>query len=248
VVAYRARAHHRGSPAATLSSVPSEPAPAAPALATELKKVESLLEAGNTAAARLTLEDQLAKRPQDARVHYMLGRVAFSDNRHADGLASYRQAITLDPGFRGDPVLLAHVDTALAEPRHAQAALDLIIDKIGSPAADLLEKVANEGSDLARRRRAATTLHEMGKDDRVDRVGLLILELKKAPTCEERKDLALQLRAAGDTRALPALKALRSRGGGGLGRLMSRLGGGGAGTACMKKELADAIKELEEKS
>jgi hypothetical protein len=177
----------------------------------------------------------------------MLGRVAFSDNRHADGLASYRQAITLDPGFRGDPVLLAHIDTALGEPRHAQAALDLIIDKIGSPAADLLEKVANEGSDLPRRRRAATALHEMGKDDRVDRVGLLILELKKAPTCEERKDLVEQLRAAGDPRALPALKSLRGRGGG-LGRLMSRLGAGGAGTACMKKELADAIKELEDKS
>jgi len=245
VVGYRIRAHHRG--AGALTSAPSEPAPVAPGLATELKKVESLLEAGNTAAAKLTLEDQLAQRPQDARVHYMLGRVAFSDNRHADGLASYRQAITLDPGFRGDPVLLAHVDTALGEPRHAQAALDLIIDKIGSPAADLLEKVANEGSDLARRRRAATALHEMGKDDRVDRVGLLILELKKAPTCEERKDLVEQLRAAGDTRALPALKSLRGRGGG-LSRLMSRLGAGGTGTACMKKELADAIKELEEKS
>ena len=244
-VGYRVRAHHRG--AGALTSTPSAPAPVAPALATELKKVESLLEAGNTAAAKLTLEDQLAKRPQDARVHYMLGRVAFSDNRHADGLASYRQAITLDPGFRGDPVLLAHVDTALGEPRHAQAALDLIIDKIGSPAADLLEKVANEGSDLARRRRAATALHEMGKDDRVDRVGLLILELKKAPTCEERKDLVEQLRAAGDPRALPALKSLRGRGGG-FGRLMSRLGAGNSGTACMKKELADAIKELEEKS
>ena len=35
--------------------------------------------------------------------------------------------------------------------------------------------------------------------------------------------------------------------GNGLSRLMSRLGGG-AGVACMKKELADAIKELEEKS
>ena len=247
-VGYRIRAHHRGSGVAALSSSPAEPAPVAPALATELKKVESLLEAGNTAAAKLTLEEQLSKRPDDARIHYMLGRVAFSDNRHADGLASYRQAITLDPGFRGDPVLLAHVDTALAEPRHAPAALDLIIDKIGSPAADLLEKVANEGSDLARRRRAATALHEMGKDQKVDRVSLLILELKKASTCEERKDLVAELRAAGDTRALPALKSLRARGGSGLGRLMSRLGGGGAGTACMKKELADAIKELEEKS
>jgi hypothetical protein len=246
VVVLRGRARRGGGATVALTAAPAEPAPAAPALATELKKVESFLEAGNIAAARLALEAQRAQRPREARVHYMLGRLAFADNRRAEGLAAYREAITLDPGFRGDPVLLAHVDAALAEPRTAPAALELIVEKIGTPAADLLEKVANEGSDLARRRRAAGALQEMGKGDRIDRVGLLILELKKAPTCEERKDLVGQLRAAGDPRALPALKALRPRGGG-LGRLMSRIGGG-AGTGCMKKELADAIKELEEKS
>jgi tetratricopeptide (TPR) repeat protein len=236
----------RSRGAAGLSARPTEPAPAAPALAGELKKVEGFLEDGNTVAARLALEDQLARRPKDARVHYMLGRLAFADNRHADGLASYREAIALDDGFRGDPVLLAHVDTALGEPRQSQAALDLIIEKIGPPAADLLEKVANEGGDLPRRRRAAAALDDMGKGVRVDRVELQLLELKKAQTCEERKELVEKLRAAGDPRALPALKALRPRGNG-LSRLMSRLGGG-AGVACMKKELADAIKELEEKS
>jgi tetratricopeptide (TPR) repeat protein len=241
----RARAL-RSKSAAGLSARPTEPAPATPALANELKKVEGFLEDGNTVAARLALEDQLARRPKDARVHYMLGRLAFADNRHAEGLGSYREAIGLDDGFRGDPVLLAHVDTALSEPRQAQAALDLIIEKIGPPAADLLEKVANEGGDVVRRRRAAAALDEMGKGGRVDRVGLLTLELKKAQTCEERKELVEKLRAAGDPRALPALKGLRPRGNG-LSRLMARLGGG-AGVACMKKELADAIKELEEKS
>jgi eukaryotic-like serine/threonine-protein kinase len=245
-VVYRGRAH-RATGAAGLSARPTEPAPVAPALASELKKVEGLLEEGNLVAARLALEDQLARRPKDARVHYMLGRLAFADNRHADGLAAYRDAIGLDDGFRGDPVLLAHVDAALAEPRQAQAALDLVIERIGPPAADLLEKVANEGSDLTRRRRAAAALDDMGKGDRVDRVGLLVLELKKAQTCDDRKELVGKLRAAGDPRALPALKALRPRGG--IGRLMSRLGAGASGgVGCMKKELADAIKELEEKS
>ncbi|HET6150263.1 MAG TPA: serine/threonine-protein kinase, partial [Polyangia bacterium] len=245
MVALRGRAL-RSKNAAGLSARPTEPAPATPALANELKRVEGFLEEGNTVAARLALDDQLARRPRDARLHYMLGRLAFADNRHAEGLASYREAIVLDDGFRGDPVLLSHVDTALSEPRQAQAALDLIIEKIGPPAADLLEKVANEGGDLARRRRAAAALDEMGKGSRVDRVELLVLELKKAQTCEERKELVEKLRAAGDRRALPALKTLRPHGNG-LSRLMSRLGGG-AGVACMKKELADAIKELEEKS
>jgi len=244
-IALRGRIARKGASVAVLKSPPPRPAPPAPELATRLKKVEAQLEAGNTVAARLALEGELSERPKDARIHYMLGRIAFAENRRADGLASYREAITLDAGFRGDPVLLAHVDSALSEPRHAAAALDLVIDEIGTPAADLLEKVANEGSDLPRRRRAATALKEMGKGDRVDQLGLLQLELKKAPTCEDRKVVVEELRQLGDPRALPVLKGLRPRGG--INRLMARLAGT-AGTACMKKELAAAIKELEEKS
>ena len=74
------------------------------------------------------------------------------------------------PGFRGDPVLLAHVDAMLADPKKADAALDLVIDRVGAPAADLLEKVANDGSDLGHRQRAADALEELGQGKRVDRV------------------------------------------------------------------------------
>jgi serine/threonine-protein kinase len=224
-----------------LVTAPAKPAPPAPALVDRLKKVEVLLEEGSTAAARAALEGELAQRPKDARIRYMLGRVAFADSKHGEGLAHYQEAIALDPGFRGDPVLLAHVDTALAEPKHAEAALDLIIDQIGAPAADLLEKVANEGTDLPRRQRAATALEEMGKGERVDRVGLAMLQLRKAQTCEEKKVLVEKLRDLGEPRALPALRALRGRS---IGRLF-RMGGGN--TACMKKELPEAIKELEGK-
>jgi hypothetical protein len=81
----------------------------------------------------------------------------------------------------------------------------------------------------------------MGKGDRVDRVGLSILELKKAQTCEEKKVQVEKLRELGEPRALPALRGLRGRGFGRLFRL------GGTNTACMKKELPEAIKELEQK-
>jgi serine/threonine-protein kinase len=225
-----------------LTAAPAKPAPAAPGLAERLSKVETMLEEGNTLGARLALEHELSERPKDARLHYMLGRVAFADNKHADALAHYREAIALDGGFRGDPVLLGQVDTALAEGKHADAALALAIDSIGAPAADLIEKVANEGSDLVRRKRAAAALDEMGEGKRVDRVGLEILQLKKAQTCDEKKVSVIKLRDEGDPRALPALRALRGRSFGKLFRV------GGTNTVCMKKELPDAIKELEKKS
>jgi serine/threonine-protein kinase len=226
---------------AALTASPAKPAPAAPALADRLKKIQTMLEDGNTAGARVALEQELSERPKEARVRYMLGRVAFAENRHAEALTDYREAIALDAGFRGDPVLLAHVDQALAEPKHADAALDLIIERIGAPAADLLEKVANEGNDLPRRQRAAAALDEMGKGERVDRVGLTILQLKKAQTCEERKKLVDKLRDYGDPRALPALRGLRGRS---LGRIFHY---GGANVSCMKTDLPDAIAELEKR-
>jgi serine/threonine-protein kinase len=217
------------------------PAPAAPDLAQRLSKIEDWLEQGNNAAARRALEQAMDERPKDGRIRYMLGRVAYADDRHAEALGHYRDAITLDAGFRGDPVLLAHLDAMLSESKQADAALDLVVEHVGAPAADLLEKVANEGNDLARRRRAAAALEEMGEGKRVDRVSIGILELRKAATCDERKAWVETLVDLGDPKALPALRALR-------GRRIGPLAFGGSDTSCMRTELPDAIKTLEKKA
>jgi hypothetical protein len=166
--------------------------------------------------------------------------VAYADDRHQEALVHYREAITLDPGFRGDLVLLDHVGTMLAEPRQADAALDLLIEKIGAPAADQLEKIANDGTDLTRRQRAAAALDDIGEGKRVDQVSLSILELKKATSCEEKKVIVVKLKRLGDTRALPALRGLG-------GRRFGPVRFGATDTRCMKTELAEAIAALDEK-
>ncbi|HEY7370923.1 MAG TPA: protein kinase [Polyangia bacterium] len=229
-----------GGHAAALVASPPKPAPAPPDMADRYKKVEGWLEDGNLASARRALEQALEDRPKDGRVRYMLGRVAYADDKHQEALVHYREAITLDAGFRGDPVLISHVDTMLGEARQADDALDLVIDKIGAPAADLLEKVANDGTDLTRRQRAAAALDEIGEGKRVDQVSLAILELKKAGSCEEKKVVVAKLKDLGDVRALPALRALG-------GRRLGPLRFGGADTRCMKTELAEAIAKLDDK-
>ena len=138
-------------------------------------------------------------------------------------------------------MLLGHVDAMLGDPKLGDAALDLLIDHVGDPAADLLGKAANEGSDLARRRRAAAALVDLDEEKRIDRVSLDMLELRKAPTCEEKKDWVEKLRKLGDARALPALRGLRAR-------RMGPLSWGGTNVGCMKQELTDAIAELDKKS
>jgi tetratricopeptide (TPR) repeat protein len=233
--------HRAARHPATLIATPTRPAPPAPDLAAQLKKVEAWLEDGDTVAARRALESALSERPKDARVRYMLGRVAYAEDRYAEALDDYREAIALDPGFRGDPVLLGHVEAMLSEPKDADAALDLVIQQIGAPAADLLAKVANEGSDLPRRRRAASALGDIDQEKRVDRVSLDMLELRKAASCEEKKDWVEKLGQLGDPKALPALRGLR-------GRRMGPFNMGGTNVACMKKELPEAIAALDKKA
>jgi eukaryotic-like serine/threonine-protein kinase len=233
--------NHRG-PGHALDATPAKPAPPPPDMAERFKRVEALLEDGNTAAARRALEQALSERPKDGRVHYMLGRVAYADDNNDEALTHYRQAIALDAGFRGDPVLLAHVGAMLVESRDADEALDLLIGAVGAPAADLLQKAANEGTDLERRQRAATALDDIGQGKRVDRVSLAMLDLRKgARTCDERKALVEKLRAMDDPRALPALRELR-------GRNFGPFRVGSTDTSCMKKELPEAIKALEKKA
>jgi hypothetical protein len=75
----------------------------------------------------------------------------------------------------------------------------------------------------------------------VDRVSLDMLELRKAASCEEKKDWVVKLKELGDVRALPALRGLRAR-------RMGPISWGGTNTACMKQELTEAITTLDKKS
>ncbi|HEX2661146.1 MAG TPA: protein kinase [Polyangia bacterium] len=229
------------SKVAAMARLPSRPAPLPQELAAQIRAVEALLSTGEIVKTRVALEQLLAEHPQNARVRYLLGRLAFAEEHRAEALGDYREAIALDAGFRGDPVLLEHLAAALGDARVADVALDLAIDRVGAPAVGLLTKVANGNGELRRRERAAHALSELGQGDRVDMVQLRIAQLKRATTCEERKPLVVALGNSDDPRALPSLRAQRPRGG------LEGLFGGDAANGCMKTELADAITRLEEK-
>jgi serine/threonine-protein kinase len=231
------------------AAVPSV-APAPPELAAQLRVVEAWLAAAETAKARVSLEELLAQHPRDARVRYLLGRVAFAEDRRAQALDSYREAIALDPGFRADAVLLEHLDLILTDPRNdgrgadpkaADAALELAIERVGRPATELLVRVANAPGDVDRRRKAALALDELGEGARVDRVSLAVAALKRAASCEDRKPLVVQLGNSQDLRALAPLRGLRPRSG--LGGLFAPA----PDASCMKAELDAAIQKLEER-
>jgi tetratricopeptide (TPR) repeat protein len=209
-------------------------------LAARIGAVEGLLSSGESVKGRVALEQLLAENPRNARVRYLLGRLAFAEDRYLEGLDRYREAVSLDPGLRGDPVLLEHLGVALGKSKVADSALDLAIDKVGLPAAELLVRVANGSGELHRRQRATRALEELGEGKRVDLVMLHVTELKSAAACEDKKPLVVALGASDDVRALPMLRAQRPHG-------IEAFFGRDAETGCMRPELADAIARLEAK-
>jgi serine/threonine-protein kinase len=236
------------SPVVT-ARVPSV-APAPPELAVQLRAVEAWLAAAETTKARVSLEELLAQHPGDARIRYLLGRVAFAEDRRIQALDNYREAIARDPGFRADAVLLEHLGLVLTDPRNdargadpkaADAALELAIERVGRPATELLVRVANAPGDVDRRQKAALALDELGEGARVDRVSLGVAALRRAASCEDRKPLVVQLGNSQDLRALAPLRGLRPRSG--LGGLFAQT----PDSSCMKPELDAAIQKLEDR-
>ena len=168
---------------------------------------------GEPVAARRALEQALSERPKDGRVRYMLGRVAYADDNHDEALTPLPRGDRPRRRVPGRPRAAGprRRDVGRAA-KQADGALDLLIDKIGAPAADLLEKVANEGTDLTRRQRAATALDDIGQGKRVDQVSLAMLELKKARDLRGAEGPGREAaRRWTSPRALPALRALRGR-------------------------------------
>ena len=188
------------------------PAPPPPDMADRYKKVEAWLEDGNTArrAARWSRRCPSGPRTGASATCWGAWPTPTTGTRRR-----WRTTARRSPSTPASAAIRCCSPTSTRcwpSPSRPTRALDLVIDQIGAPAADLLEKVANEGSDLAapaaRGRRARR--HRQGK--RVDQVSLSMLELKKAQQLRGEEGAGREAaRARRRARAAGAARAARPR-------------------------------------
>lgn len=223
------------------AGAPATPPPApkaiAPPLVAPLQRIQDAIARGDLGPARVLLLQEISARPEEARLHYLLGHISFAEKKVGEAMAAYDQALSLDPGLRGDAALLLNVKAALADRAAADAALKLLIGRIGQPAGDVLAEVASQDRRGAFRRQARAACDDVGCGDKVDRVRSYALDLEQGKTCDEKRQAVRALAATGDERAIPALR--RARGGRGV---VDRIFGGA--NACIQKDLAEALKKL----
>ncbi|HWU87187.1 MAG TPA: hypothetical protein VN253_07930, partial [Kofleriaceae bacterium] len=160
---------------------------------------------------------------------FVRGHAALESGRRLDALAAYERAIRIAPELAGDGALRVKVASIL-DTRDAVAAvvaLELLATGLRPAAYDEIVAQASNGKIAEVRHRAFAIADRDGFADRVDRTESWSLDLKQAASCDDRKGAIAKLRSTRDRRAISALRQARAQ------------------HACVAREAAAAIEELE---
>jgi serine/threonine-protein kinase len=140
------------------------PAPAASAAAATPVSLEAALELqarGDTEAALRALHALRRNTPRDPEVLLALGTLYCNKSWWAEGLAAYREALILTPGYRSKAVIIDHAIRALERPQAAGKARTLLLRQIGSAALPALRTAARRARSPAARRELESLVQQI---------------------------------------------------------------------------------------
>ena len=175
------------------------------------------------------------------------GHARAAEHRSILALAAYEKAVLRDPRLARDEKLRDNVEAMLSN--DVPTVIDAVLDFLGflvsetddSSAAEQLVDLASSTKMSYRRHKAVRVARSVGLGDRVDLLSSYLLDLRLGETCQIRKEGVAKLRALGDKRAIPALRAARTRTrteGGMIKRKVNT-------NACLRADATRAIRHLE---
>lgn len=174
----------------------------------------------------------------DAQAQLQLGHAHASRSDYDQAIEAYRKALALEPSLVHDAALRANLELMSDDdgPVLVEAVgLLIVFGDDDAARTRLVELTTSE--DAAVRRQALPLAEALGVGDRVDRVAVFTLDLRRGKSCEERREAVAKLRALGDPRAIPALEKARKRPAGSRWRRYNA-------NACLKQQAEDAVKYL----
>jgi serine/threonine protein kinase len=132
-----------------------EPAPSNPV---SLATVHALIRQNKTGQAMGVIQVLRRKSPKSAELPYLLGDLYFDRHWWSDGLAKYREAIRLGPGYRKKASIQRNAILALSDDRTYPRARALLVKDIGRTAVPRLKKAAKSDPSRSVRKRASSVL------------------------------------------------------------------------------------------
>jgi eukaryotic-like serine/threonine-protein kinase len=196
-----------------------------------------------TAQGVAALEALAKEFPEDPSVQKQLALSLAESGRAADMLLAVRELAKLDKDAADDKVLDAVV-AATQRTDTADDAFSLLEGPLGARGIDeLIELSTNKSAPISIQRRAAKSLTRADVRSNASPATSVMLDLKTAKRCEDKRELLDRAKDNGDARILPALKALKSPRGCGFMGMRDCF-------SCLRKDdsLEDAIKAVEARS
>jgi tetratricopeptide (TPR) repeat protein len=139
----------------------AEDDPARAAYARELAVAAAYLEQGQPRHARDLLDRLRRHDPDNAEIHYLLGKALLYEGWVKDGLDAFRDAIALDPGYRSHADLIEHAAAGLGSDSEHFAVSRFLIRDIGAAARPALENIAAHHDHEEVRERANRALSQL---------------------------------------------------------------------------------------
>ncbi len=180
------------------------------------------------------IEEFSKKFPDNNYLDMLKGHLALHNKDYQQAIEHYQKSLKTEPTLANEELLSKNL-VALLEHKRPEAS-QLIARYFSEPMVNELAKRSGQ-EGLRARYDAFYLLLDSGNNDKIDRVGLNIWDLKELEKCEHKKVAIVELNRLDDTRALPALKEASKMG------FFERIR-----YNCMTKELRQTIKKLEAKT
>lgn len=189
------------------------------------------------------LEALAAEFPEDPAVHKQLAQSLADGNRLGDMLRVLRTLVKLDKNAVDEKLIDAVVGATLRS-ETSDEAFAMLEGQLGSRGVDaLIEVSTSKAMPPSIQKRAAKSLARPEVRANASPATSVLLDLKAAKRCEEKRDLLERVKENGDARLLPSLKAMRSPRGCGFMGMRDCF-------SCLRKDdsLDEAIKAVEARS
>ena len=156
-----------------------------------------------------SLEKLTAKYPQDSRIYRALARAHAERKNYAGALRAVGTLSRLDPTMASDDQMLQVVSEAALQPETADAALTMLESGLGDRGVGALSDLADRTTMEPWRSKFFASLQKGTVRALASEPTLILLDLRGAARCEDKRTLLRRAATQGDTRTLSYLQQLQ---------------------------------------
>ena len=156
-----------------------------------------------------SLEKLAAKYPQDSRIYRALARAHAERKNYAGALRAVGTLSRLDPTMASDDQMLKVVTEAALQPETADAALAMLETSLGDRGVGALSDLADRTTMEPWRSKFFASLQKGTVRALASEPTIILLDLRGAARCEDKRNLLRRAATQGDLRTLSYLQQLQ---------------------------------------